>query len=40
MEMALQKLMDGPAYYERADFIGGFMRDKIMHKMANEILSF
>lgn len=40
MEMALQKLMDGPAYYDRADFIGEFMRDKIMRKMANEILSF
>jgi len=36
---ALEKLMVGPGYYDRADFIDEFMRDKIISKMANEIIS-
>jgi len=39
MGKALEKLMVGPRYYDRADFIDEFMRDKIISKMANEILS-
>jgi len=39
MGKALEKLMVGPGYYDRADFIDEFMRDKIISKMANEILS-
>ena len=39
MEKALEKLMVGPGYYDRADFIDEFMRDKIISKMANEIFS-
>ena len=39
MEKALEKLIVGPAYYDRADFIDQFMRDKVISKMANEILS-
>lgn len=39
MEKALKKLMDGPAHYDRSDFIDQFMRHKIIGKMANEILS-
>ena len=39
MGKALEKLMVGPGYYDRADFIDEFMRDKIISKMANEIIS-
>ena len=39
MQKALDKLMVGPGYYDRADFIDEFMRDNIIGKMANEILS-
>lgn len=39
MENALKKLTDGPAHYDRSDFIDQFMRHKIIGKMANEILS-
>jgi len=39
MEKALEKLMVGPGYYDRADFIDEFTREKIISKMANEILS-
>ena len=39
MEKALEGLMAGPTHYDRAGFIDEFMRDKIISKMANEILS-
>ena len=39
MEKALEKLMVGPGYYDRSDFVDEFMRDNVIGKMANEILS-
>ncbi len=39
MERALDKLTDGPMYYDRTDFIDEFMREKIISKMAHDILS-
>ena len=39
MKKALEKLMEGPLHYDRADFIDKFMRERIINKMAYEILS-
>jgi len=39
MEKALEKLMVGPRYYDRSDFVDEFMRENVIGKMANEILS-
>jgi glycosyltransferase involved in cell wall biosynthesis len=39
MEKALEKLMVGPGYYDRTDFIDEFMRDTVIGKIVNEILS-
>ena len=39
MQVALKNLMEGPTQYNRAEFIDKFMRDKIISRMANDILS-
>lgn len=39
MKKALEKLMEGPLHYDRADFNDKFMRERIINKMAYEILS-
>ena len=39
MEKALEKLVVGPGHYDRSDFVDEFMRENVIGKMANEILS-
>jgi len=39
MKKSLKKVMEGPSYYDRTDFINKYLRDKIMNKAASEILS-